>query len=75
MNTANNDAQKLINYSLNLLSIQYNSEGKVMNRRECLPKAKMIARSHLSFIIKNDLVDENKIKKYREIELEIDNCF
>ena len=68
------EAQKLINYSLNLLSIQYNSDGIVMKRSECLPKAKMIARSHISFSINQGGFAPHLYDYWKKVEDEIDSC-
>ena len=65
------EAQKLINYSMNLLSIQYNSDGVVMKRRECLPKARMIARSHINFSIINA---PHLYGYWKKVEEELDMC-
>ena len=67
------EAQKLINYSMNLLSIQYNSDGVVMKRRECLPKARMIARPHISFSINQG--GAPRLHDYwKKVEEELDRC-
>ena len=68
------EAQKLINYSLNLLSIQYNSDGIVMKRSECLPKAKMIARSHISFSINQGGFAPHLYDYWKKVEDELDSC-
>lgn len=66
------EAQKLINYSLNLLSIQYNSDGVVMKRSESLPKARMIARSHISFSINQGGFAPHLYDYWKKVEEEID---
>lgn len=71
----NIEAQKLIDYSLNLLAIQYNSEGKVMKRTDCLPKARMIARSHINFSINQGGFAPHLYEYWKKIYEEIDNCF
>jgi len=69
-----NEAQKLINYSINLLSIQYNSDGVVMKRMECLPKARMIARSHISFSINQDGFPPHLYDYWKKVDDELDSC-
>jgi len=69
------EAQNLINYALNLLSIQYNSDGIVMKRSECLPKARMIARSHISFAINKGYLASHIYDYWKKVEQEIDRCF
>lgn len=69
------EAQKLVNYSLNLLSIQYNSDGIVMKRSECLPKAKMIARSHIYFSINQGGFAPHLHDYWKKVEDELDRCF
>lgn len=68
------EAQKLINYSMNLLSIQYNSDGVVMKRSECLPKARMIARSHISFSINQGGFAPHLYDYWKKVEEELDMC-
>ena len=68
------EAQRLINYSMNLLSIQYNSDGVVMKRRECLPKARMIARSHISFLINQGNFAPHIYDYWKKVEEELDMC-
>lgn len=68
------EAQKLINYSMNLLSVQYNSDGGVMKRSECLPHARMIARSHVSFLINKGNLEPHQYDYWRKVEEELDKC-
>lgn len=68
------EAQRLINYSMNLLSIQYNSDGVVMKRRECLPMARMIARSHISFLINQGNFAPHIYDYWKKVEEELDMC-
>jgi hypothetical protein len=68
-------AQKLVDYSLNLLSIQYNSDGGIMTRSECLPKAKMIAISHISFTMYQASFSPDSYDYWEKVKEEIDKCF
>jgi len=68
-------AQKLIDYSLNLLAIQYNSEGVVMSKKECIPKAKIVARSHINFLLGNSECNKQFYFYWKNVEFEIDNTF
>jgi hypothetical protein len=68
------EAQKLINYAINLLSLQYNSDGVLMKRSECLPKAKMIARSHISFAVNQGGFAPHLYSYWEKVKEEIDRC-
>jgi hypothetical protein len=69
-------AQNLVDYVFNMLSIQYDSDGKVMSRKNCLPKIRMIARSHVSFLISQGRFSpENPIEYWIAIREEIDNRY
>lgn len=68
------EAQKIIDHSINLLSIMYNSDGKVMKRKDCLPKAKMIARQQISFCFNNGGFAPHLYDYWVKVQDEIDNC-
>ena len=72
--TPQQEAQKLVDYCLNLLSIQYNSDGVVMTRSRCLPKAKMIARSHISFLIAKGGFATDRYDYWLKVQDQIERC-
>jgi hypothetical protein len=65
-------AKILMDYSFNLLSIEYDSRGRVMNRTECLPKAKMIARSHITFLLYEGNLNADVYYYWVKVQREID---
>jgi hypothetical protein len=65
-------AKILMDYSFNLLSIEYDSRGTVMNRTECLPKAKMIARSHITFLLYEGNLNPDVYYYWLKVQREID---
>ena len=70
-----NDAQKLVDGCLNTLSIQYDSDGKVMKRHECLPKARMFARNHINFALNCGGIPPHMIEYWVKVKEEVDNTF
>lgn len=72
--TPQQEAQKLVDYCLNLLSIQYNSDGVVMTRSRCLTKAKMIARSHISFLIAKCEFTTDRYDYWLKVQDQIESC-
>ena len=65
-------AKILMDYSFNLLSIEYDSRGRVMNRTECLPKAKMIARSLITFLLYEGNLNADVYYYWTKVRKEID---
>lgn len=72
--TPQQEAQKLVDYCLNLLSIQYNSDGVVMTRSRCLTKAKMIAKSHISFSIAKGGFPPDSHDYWLKVQEQIEKC-
>jgi len=68
------EAQRLVNYAINLLSIQFNSDGAVMKRSKCLTKAKMIAKSHISFAMNQGGFAPHLYSYWEKVKEEIDRC-
>ena len=69
MNIHKERAQELVNHCLRLLPPQYNSDGEVMKRSECLPLARMLARSHIMFLKRRAEIDY-----WEKVGEELGNC-
>lgn len=67
-------AQKLYDYCYqNFCYTRYNSEGKIINRKDSVPTIRMIYISHISFLLSQDIAGTNK-EYYAQLERAVDNC-
>jgi len=67
-------AQKLYDYCYqNFCYIRYNSEGKIMSRKESAAMIRMIYISHISFLLQQDIKGIDK-EYYMKLERAVDSC-